>query len=117
MSMKKSSTAGCVSVLTALTLAFDFANAAPRPECVYFDFPGGIDTAAFGINERGDVVGVYDDEDGNRHGVLRRNGHLTALDVPGATFSAPRGINNLGDVVGRYLDGNRTSHGFLMRGD
>ena len=34
------------------------------------DFPGGHVTANFGINARGDIVGVYDDEHGMTHGFL-----------------------------------------------
>ena len=39
-----------------------------------FDFPGAVFTANQGINPRGDVVGVYIDGQGRRHGFLAPRG-------------------------------------------
>ncbi|GAC1477701.1 MAG: hypothetical protein NVS1B4_20730 [Gemmatimonadaceae bacterium] len=35
-----------------------------------FDFPGAYNTEFVGVNSRGDIVGVYTDAVGNRHGLL-----------------------------------------------
>jgi hypothetical protein len=37
------------------------------------DFPRGHAAAAFGINDRGDIVGTYNDADGVGHGFLRKS--------------------------------------------
>jgi uncharacterized membrane protein len=85
------------------------------------DFPGtsGV-TAAFGINDRGDIVGNYGP--GDAHGFLLSKGKFTTIDFPGASATAARGINSEGDIVGLYcLQGlvptlcNGTGlHGFLL---
>jgi len=41
-----------------------------------FDFPGAIGTLGTGINPRGDIVGIYFDKNGRRHGFLLRSGEL-----------------------------------------
>ena len=35
------------------------------------DFPGAVNTGAFGINDIGEIVGVFFGQDGNEHGFLR----------------------------------------------
>ena len=42
------------------------------------DYPASVDTKAFGINNRGDIVGSYVDADGNGHGFISRKGDLQA---------------------------------------
>lgn len=43
-----------------------------RGTFISVDVPGARATAVFGINPRGDLVGLYDDTSGNRHGFLLR---------------------------------------------
>jgi probable HAF family extracellular repeat protein len=60
--------------------------------------PAGAPLWANGINDAGDIVGVY-----NRvHGFLYSGGTYTFLDVPGASATIPCAINNFGQVVGTY---------------
>ena len=73
---------------------------------------------AFKINDRGDVVGDYDD--GVTHGFVLSNGVLTTLDFPGADQTIAFAINNSRVVVGEWdlLDslGNVLSaHGFIWK--
>jgi hypothetical protein len=79
-------------------------------------FTDASQTEALGLNDRGQVVGRYDDADGVTQGFLREvNGRYVALSPPaGAVFNAPRDINDAGDIVGRYLDGDRVSHGYVL---
>ena len=64
------------------------------------------------INNSGQIVGNYTDNNGTVHGFLYSNGTYTTLDNPsGATV--PLGINNLGQIVGEYGDASGTVHGFL----
>lgn len=74
---------------------------------------------AFKINDRGNVVGTWIDNDtGLTSGFLLRQGALTTLAYPGATDTYAYGINNFDVVCGYYdiLDdmGNLVAyHGFL----
>jgi hypothetical protein len=45
---------------------------------ISIDYPGSIDTHAFGINERGDIVGSYVDASFNVHGFIARPGNHQA---------------------------------------
>lgn len=77
--------------------------------------PGGaVAAAARGINDRHDVVGLWDD--GNTwHAFLWRKGNLQNILVPDAVFSVSLQINNAGRLVGRYFDNTNNEHGFLAR--
>lgn len=94
------------------------ARPAPSTFCS-FDVPGAVATRALGINDPGDIVGLYIDQVGLTHGFALRGGcegTFTTEDVPGAQTTFPRGINNRGDVVGRYtLPGSPVEHGYLQR--
>jgi probable HAF family extracellular repeat protein len=81
------------------------------------DTPRAMETMALGINDRGDIVGVYFIPQGRSsfaHGFLLRDGRYTTLDYPKATNTIANGINDRGDVVGTYNDGTR-AHGFRWR--
>ena len=47
------------------------------------DVPGATLTVAHGVNDRGQVVGVYLDAGGRGHGFLWEKGRFTTIDVPG----------------------------------
>jgi probable HAF family extracellular repeat protein len=51
------------------------------------DPPGSTGTRIFGINDRGQIVGVFGDAFGKAHGFLLDSGTYTTLDVPGAQFT------------------------------
>lgn len=77
---------------------------------------------AFKNNDRGDVVGIYFDDDGFFHGfLLSKKGVLTTLDFPGASETYAWGISESGTVVGWWdiLDANFdlvAAHGFTWDG-
>lgn len=75
--------------------------------------PGSTFTAAWDVNPRGDIVGVFQNASGVHGFVLTAAGYTT-LDFPGATTTRAFGINARGDVVGAYVLGGVT-HGFLAR--
>jgi hypothetical protein len=65
------------------------------------DVPGSISTLPLGQNDRGQVVGPYDDADNRRHGFLLDRGRYTTIDAPGAAPStATTSINDRGQIVG-----------------
>ena len=92
-----------------------------------FDVPGagtvnGAATRAFGINNRGEIVGSFDMQVGTgaeTHGYLFSGGVFTIIDVPGAYFTQAFGINDVGDIVGSTaFPGVGGDSGFLYsRGD
>jgi uncharacterized membrane protein len=73
-----------------------------------FDFPGALNTAPFGINNEGEIVGWYQATDLSLHGFALDQGAFSEIDVPGSTDTQVFGINNEGQIVG-LSDG----HGFL----
>jgi probable HAF family extracellular repeat protein len=86
------------------------------------DDPLGVNgTGAEGINDRGQIVGVYFDANNVQHGFLLSGGQYTTLDDPNAgtgmfqgTFA--HGISARGQIVGVYADSNNVFHGFLLSG-
>ena len=91
-------------------------------EFTTFDLPGGLPVAQDdgGMNERGDVVGVFCDvapcdfTSATNHGFVLQNGELTRIDIPGARVTNVLGINAHGDVAGGYTDAVR-NHAFLLK--
>ncbi len=85
------------------------------PTFTTIDFPGAATTTPWGMNSRGDIVGLYANADKSTHGFLLSGGQYSAIDFPGATGTELYGINPAGDVVGVYTsDGVR--RGFLLKG-
>jgi probable HAF family extracellular repeat protein len=82
------------------------------------DDPLGTDgTEARGINDAGQVVGIFTDASTRASGFLYSNGTYTTLLDPlgtGGTFA--RGISNAGETVGVYSDANHHVHGFFYSG-
>jgi probable HAF family extracellular repeat protein len=86
------------------------------------DVPGATDTTASGINERGQIVGVYRDAGGvdcpttgvGCHGFLLDEGAFTPIDVPGTAGTQAGAINRRGQIVGFFIDTTGTFHGFLL---
>ena len=65
---------------------------------------------ATGINDQGQIVGVYD----QGHGFLYSNGMFMVFDFPGSQQTFATGINDSGQIVGFYVLGNGTDQfGFL----
>jgi uncharacterized membrane protein len=73
--------------------------------------PGVTYTAAYDINNSGQVVGAYNDAMGT-HGYLLTNSDYITIDYPGATLTIANGINDKGQIVGWYKDVSG-SHSFL----
>jgi probable HAF family extracellular repeat protein len=63
------------------------------------DYPGSLQTEAFGINDAGDIVGRYLDANGVNHGFLLSDGEFTSIDSAGPNTFA-WGINSKGNIVG-----------------
>ena len=78
---------------------------------------GGPSSAAWDINDVGDVVGEADVAPGVSHAFLHRAGVMQDLGTLGGAASAARGIADLGgDVVGWSWTDQGTVHAFLWNG-
>jgi len=66
------------------------------------NFPGAQETFPVRINENGQIVGVYIDDNSKQHGFLLSTGTYTAIDIPSANNTAAAGINNHSEIVGRF---------------
>ena len=74
----------------------------------------GSGTAAYSINNAGQVVGGYSDGNLQTHGFLYSNSIYTTIDDPlGVHGTSLSGINDNGQIVGTYTDSNFKSHSFL----
>lgn len=92
--------------LGAALLAGALASSATAAEVsrlyVPIDVPGAIYTQAFGINERGDVVGMWRDGSNVLRGFVLRDGVFETVMVPGALLTQVRAINSQGEIIGSY---------------
>lgn len=80
-------------------------------------FPGAAWTAAYGVNNAGQIVGGYgSNEFSGRHGFLRSGSRFSSIDFPGSSDTVARGINGRGQIVGDYQGPDGLRHGFLLSG-
>lgn len=86
-----------------------------RGEFTTIDHPDAVlETAPFGINNRGQLVGGYDTAGFVIHGFLLDGGRFTTIDVPGALRTLALRINARGQILGNYEDERGGCHGFLL---
>ena len=73
-----------------------------RGRYVRLDFPGAVTSQALDINDRGQMVGEYQDANGRFHGYLWQRGRFKTIDVPGQPgTTTATGINNRGQITGQ----------------
>jgi uncharacterized membrane protein len=79
-----------------------------------FDVPGRTFTSPTGINNSGQIVGFYADDNFFFHGFVLHKGVFTFVDVPGASETQIFSINAKGEIVGTYFDADDgEQHGFV----
>jgi probable HAF family extracellular repeat protein len=80
----------------------------------FFTVPGGTEyTCAYGINDKGQVVGGFVDSSGVTHGFLKDGESYTTIDVPGASNTGASWIDNKGEIVGEWFDASGYGHGYV----
>jgi uncharacterized membrane protein len=83
-----------------------------------FDYPGGSNTFASGINDRGEVVGSFVNEELNRgEGFIRfADGTIDwPIKAPGFANTDMFDIDDKGRVVGFVVNPDTNTQGFLLR--
>ena len=110
--MKKNAFLTCLSAMLLLVAR----PSAQDPAFVTIDPTSSALTRAFGINPRGDVVGLFMTVDGVTHGFLFKSGRYTTLDAPGSIRTNALAINPRGQIAGRFdtRTGNKVvAHGYI----
>src|SRR5437867_3862791 len=102
-----------LAAVLVLSVLASTSSSAPAPTFSTIDFPGASFTVAFGINNRGEIVGKYIFADSTAHAFLLDKTIFTTIDFPGA-FTQASGINDRGQIVGGYFFADGTGHGFLL---
>lgn len=81
---------------------------------------GTLPASFSGLNQWGEITGLYYDANNGFHGYLRsRDGKFITFEAPGADITIqfngtfPNSLNDAGAVAGNYLDVNEVSHGFI----
>jgi uncharacterized membrane protein len=111
----RSSVLGRLLALSMAALVLTYGEGASA-QYTTLDHPDAVfRTEAYGINDRGQIVGSYLDANINFHGFVLSKGVYTTLDdlngVVGTTSA--QGINDQGQIVGYYAD-NTGVHSFLL---
>jgi hypothetical protein len=87
-------------------------------EFTSIDFPGAALTQAVDINSKGDILGIYQDTDGNYHTFVLSHGAYASVDYPDAVWTGGLniavGISPRSNIVGQYRDVAGITHGFVL---
>lgn len=77
------------------------ANLLRKGMLTTLDFPGAFSlTQPQGINSKGEIVGFWDDGNGQFHGFRLAAGIFSTVDVPNAFDTECAGVNEAGQIVG-----------------
>lgn len=85
----------CISTKTGLDIAFMYANGKFTP----INFPKSNGTQATGINDKGEIVGLYLDSTNTSHGFSKIGTKYTSIDVKGGTNTVAWAVNNNGQIT------------------
>src|SRR5262249_45322137 len=83
------------------------------------DYPAALRTSAYGINNKGNIVGFFQDANKNTHGFFynRVTGSFASIDYPNPVCTTgidARGINKHGDFIGSCTDNAGNFYGYLL---
>jgi hypothetical protein len=79
-------------------------------------FPKALETEATGINDEGDVTGLYLDSAGVQHGFVKKGKTYTTIDVKGDTDADAYAINNAGVMTVYAVNSAGGYDSFLYNG-
>jgi probable HAF family extracellular repeat protein len=99
-----------LSIVTAATAATSFSYRVTD----LGNLDDGSSSAAYSINDAGQVVGTLQDSNNTRYAFLWESGRMRNLRTLSSTYSEARGINNKGQVVGYgHITNRGYRHAFL----
>jgi probable HAF family extracellular repeat protein len=81
-----------------------------------FSVPKALATEGIGINDKGEVVGMFVDSAGAQHGFLLNNKKYTQIDVPKDSSTEAWDINNAGQITVYALNTANTYDSFVLTG-
>jgi uncharacterized membrane protein len=100
-----------------LLLFFMVSPALASPTYTMLSVPGSSRTAAYGINNIGQIVGSYTSSPTSfNQGFIYQDGYYTTVNFPGALSTEILGINDYREVVGGYYFPGGLTQGFLYSG-
>lgn len=102
---------------TADTVGYGFVRDASGHVTLH-QAPGSLDQSTFFIsaNNRGGVLGSWQDADGNYVNFLRKQAKYYPVELPpsfGSAFTSAQTINDRSDIVGYYLGPDGIVHGWI----
>jgi uncharacterized membrane protein len=82
------------------------------------NFPLSVQTQVTGINNSGQTVGFYADNNGDNVGFVEKNGSFTTVIDPAGATSPPiidqlLGVNDKNQAAGFYTDAQGNNHGYI----
>lgn len=102
----------CTSTTTGLFEGFVYSGG----KFTAINFPKSNGTQAMGINDKGDVVGLYLDSSNAQHGFVKKGTKYTSIDVSGGTNTEAWGINDSGQITVFALGSTGGYESFLYNG-
>jgi hypothetical protein len=102
----------CTSTKTGLNIGFVYSGG----KFTAINFPKSNGTEAMGINDNGDVVGLYVDSTNVQHGFVKKGTKYTSIDVKGDTKAEAWGINNAGQIAVFALNSSSDYESFIYSG-
>jgi len=102
----------CTSAKTGLDIAFTYS----KGKFTTVNFPKSNGTQATGINDKGEVVGLYLDSSNITHGFSLVGKKYTSLDPKGETNTVAWGVNNAGQVTVYGTNSASKFDSFLLTG-
>ena len=109
----------CILVTTLLVSAPATASAESthREQFTPLNVCASCATLPFGINDRGDVTGLFFDASGKGRGFLKTHGSFISIDIPNAQFVEAQRSNDRGDVLGDYLGADGLGRPWVRHAD
>jgi len=102
----------CTSAKTGLDIGFTYAAGKFTP----VNFPKSNGTQVTGINDKGEVVGLYLDATNATHGFSKVGAKYTTIDVKGDTNSVAWGVNNAGQITVYATNASGVFDAYLVTG-
>jgi hypothetical protein len=102
----------CVSSKTGIDTSFTYAAG----KFTAIAYPKSLGTEATGINDKGEVVGLYLDSAGAQHGFSKIGKKYKSIDVKNETSAVAYGVNNAGDIAVYATNSSGDFDAFLYNG-